>query len=74
MPKTLSPESEVDFLLTNHGSIFILTPLSSAGSEWIDDNIGDDAQTWGKDSIVIEHRYVSDIVNGASNDGLTFRQ
>jgi hypothetical protein len=58
-----------DLAVHNHGSIFLLQPTSVAGSEWIDQHIPEDAMTWG-DSIVVEHRYIEDIVIGAQYDGL----
>jgi hypothetical protein len=58
-----------DFLVANHGSIFTLTPLTEPASVWIDEHIGDGAQCWGA-GIVVEHRYIGDIVEGIVNDGL----
>ena len=59
-----------DLSVQNNGSIFLLQPISEAGTIWIEDNIGDDAMTFGN-AIVVEHRYIADIVNGALADGLT---
>lgn len=59
-----------DLTVDNHGSIFILTPVSDAGREWIGEHIPDDAMTWGPEGIVVEHRYIGDIVAGAQADGL----
>jgi hypothetical protein len=58
-----------DFTVDNHGTIFLLRPESDAGREWIRDNIPADAQMWGE-AIVVEHRYIEDIVAGARADGL----
>jgi hypothetical protein len=59
-----------DLSVQNEGSIFLLRANTNVGQEWLDDHIGDDAQTWGG-AIVIEHRYITDVVSGAINDGLT---
>lgn len=59
-----------DLVVQDHGSIFLLTPRSDAGQEWIDEHIPADAQRWGVNSIVVEHRYITDIVLGAQADGL----
>jgi hypothetical protein len=59
-----------DLRVTDHGSIFLLRPITKAGAEWIDDNIGDDAQWYGR-AVVVEHRYIADIVDGARADGIT---
>ena len=59
-----------DFVITDHGTIVLLTPLTPAAEEWVDQHIGDDAQLWGSNSIVVEPRYIADIVEGIRNDGL----
>lgn len=59
-----------DLMVANHGSIFILTPVSDAGREWIGDHIPDEAMTWGAEGIVVEHRYIEAIISGAVADGL----
>ena len=58
-----------DLLIRDHGSIFLLTAVTPAGKEWVAEHIPADAQTFGK-AIVVEHRYIADIVNGARADGL----
>jgi hypothetical protein len=61
------PTSDIQF--ENHGSLFLLRPVSSIGRDWLDTNIEPDALTFG-DAVVCEPRYVSDIVLGAQADGL----
>ena len=61
--------STKDFEVTNHGSIFLLQPLSREAREWIDAHT-DDAPTWGG-AVVVEHRFIADIVNAMMEDGLT---
>lgn len=60
----------VDLQVQNHGSIFILQAISNEGKQWVAEHIPADAQTWGVDGIVVEHRYIEAIVAGAINDGL----
>ena len=60
-----------DLHVENHGSIFLLTPITTKGADWINEHIPQDAMTWAHHSIVVEHRYIADIVNGAIADGLT---
>lgn len=62
--------AKADLVVQDHGSIFLLTPHTDAGREWVAEHIPDDAQTWGIGSIVVEHRYITDIVVGAQGDGL----
>jgi len=61
--------TKCDLSVTNHGSLFLLTPTSMRGGDWINEHIPEDAMTWGI-SIVVEHRYITDIIQGAINDGL----
>jgi hypothetical protein len=60
-----------DFICQNHGSIFLLKPLTPSATFWLEEHIGQDngfQPYWP--TCVIEHRYVSDIVAGIQNDGL----
>ena len=59
-----------DLIFTDHGSLTLLRAGTPAGEEWIKDHIPDDAMTWCG-AIVIEPRYVGDILAGAADDGLT---
>ena len=64
------PVSGIDLQVQNHGSLCILKPLTTAGQDWLDENVGDDeTMTWAG-GIVCEPRYVADIVEGAVCDGL----
>ena len=71
--------TETDFEIRNEGSIFLLFPKNDAAREWIDVNIyGTDADTgipenevqWFGGGIVIEPRFVPDIIEGIQGDGL----
>jgi hypothetical protein len=59
----------VDFELQDVGSIAILFPLTSAAHTWVADHLPNDAIYW-TGGVVIEHRFVHDIVNGIVDDGL----
>ena len=60
-----------DFELQNHGSIFLLIPQSTSARLWIDDHIGkDNGYQPNYPIVVIEHRYIADIVAGIQDDGL----
>jgi hypothetical protein len=41
------------------------TDFSPAGEEWVSEHIPEDAMRWGADSVVVEHRFIGDIVRGA---------
>jgi hypothetical protein len=62
-----------DILIENHGSIFLLRPISSAGQTWLQENvIGEETQIFGN-AVVCEPRYVMDIVLGARGEGIVVR-
>ena len=59
-----------DFEVDDHGSIFILTPVSEAALQWCYAHLPEDAPRWGSVSYAIEPRYIEDIVRGCQRDGL----
>ena len=62
-----------DFEFYDHGSIVILVPLSEEAHDWVDDNLGEDVLWYGR-GIAIEPRYVGDILEGITGDGLTVEE
>jgi hypothetical protein len=50
-------------------TIYLLTPITPDAEAWIEEHLPDDAQHFGP-SIVVEHRYIDDIVAGMQADGL----
>jgi hypothetical protein len=65
-----SSPTEPDFVVENHGSVFLLRPISPAAFEWIAETLPDDRLTFGN-ATVIEPRYVWAILLGLQDDGLT---
>ena len=63
-----------DFIVENHGSIFLLRPLTPSATSWIEEHIGQDNgfQPYFP-AVVVEHRYIADIVEGIQNDELVVR-
>jgi len=59
-----------DFVVENHGSILLLQPLSPAANSCVKENLPEDHLTFGH-AVVVEHRYIADIVAGIQSDGLT---
>ncbi len=65
-----------DFAITLDGSIALLWPQCASALEWVRENISDDHMKWGSGdyaAVVIEHRYIGDIVNGIHDAGLTIK-
>jgi len=61
--------SEVDFRGMQDGSLFLLWPISDDAVGWCAEHLPEDVQRFGG-AVVIEHRYVEDILNGIDTDGL----
>jgi hypothetical protein len=58
-----------DLSIQNEGSIYLLRGLTERGLSWIAEHIPADAQMYGG-AIVVEHRFIGEIAQGAVNDGL----
>jgi hypothetical protein len=59
----------MDFTVENHGTIFLLRPLTDAANDWVEEYLPDNAQRFSG-ALVVEHRYIRDIVEGIQRDGL----
>lgn len=66
--------ADPDFNVRDEGSIYILQSNTDAGNAWVDDHIPADAQRYGRHGVVVEHRYITDILNGIVEDGLSVRR
>ena len=58
-----------DFAVANHGTIVLLQPLTRAANDWIAANLPADRLHYAG-AVVIEPRYLADIVGGIRADGL----
>ena len=58
-----------DAIVYSGGSVYLVRPLTPAADAWIEKNVQDDAQWFGP-SLVVEHRYVADLIAGMKADGL----
>jgi hypothetical protein len=58
-----------DLKVQNEGSLFLLQPYTREGRDWINENVSDEAMFYGT-ALVVEHRYIEDIVEGAISEGL----
>jgi hypothetical protein len=62
---------ETDFIINDQRTVFSVRPVSDHAREWLDEHVDDDA-LWFGNSLVVEHRFIEALVDGFSNDGLTF--
>ena len=63
-------QSSPDFVVENHGSVFLLQPLTPAANSWVEEHLPQDRITFGG-AIVVEHRYIWGIIEGIQSDRLT---
>ena len=61
-----------DLDVQGSGSVYLLRPVSPCGASWMAEHIPSDAMRFAW-AIVVEHRYIYDIVVGALADGLRVR-
>lgn len=59
----------MDFTVSDHGTLFLLTPVSGAAKQWVEEHLPQDRTELG-DAVVVEHRYIRPIVSGILADGL----
>ncbi len=59
-----------DLIFENHGSLFLIRPVSESGQQWLDDNVGDENTLTFGGAVVCEPRYVEAIYFGAKEAGL----
>ena len=62
----------IDFELSGHGTVYPFRPITRAAHHWVAEHLPTDA-TWWCGAVVVEHRFIGDIVAGAIGDGLLFR-
>jgi hypothetical protein len=61
-----------DLDVQGRGSVYLLRPVSPRGASWVAEHIPSDAMRFAG-AIVMEHRYIYNIVAGALADGLRVR-
>ena len=63
--------SSPDFAVENHGSIFLLQPQNEQAIAWVEEHIGpENGYQPYFPTVVVEPRYLADIVQGIQSDGL----
>lgn len=59
-----------DFTVEDHGTIFFIRPETDAAKEWVKKNVSQEGyQPYYPDQVVVEHRFVQNIVMGIVADG-----
>lgn len=52
-------------------TVGLLLPFSPEAKDWIRENVDVTEAQWHGDCLVVEHRYLPDIVQGIQDDGLS---
>jgi hypothetical protein len=70
-PTRSASKNQPDFVVENHGSILLLKPLTRSATSWVEEHIGqgNGYQPYFP-TVVVEPRYIADIVQGIQSDGL----
>jgi hypothetical protein len=64
-----SSPTRSDFICENHGSIFLLRPVSPASFDWIESHLPSDRTIFGN-AVAVDHRCIWAILVGLQDDGL----
>jgi len=64
-------DTDRDFHVEDSYTLILLRPMTPSAREWIGEHISADAMKFG-DAVVVEHRFVGDLLIGIQDDGLTF--
>lgn len=69
-PAEVRPQDPpADVTVLDHGSLAGVWPLSERAKDWIAENVSDDASWFGR-QLVVEPRYLEDLLAGMVADGL----
>jgi hypothetical protein len=63
----------LDVRIEPNGSVTLVRPLTLAGQEWLDDNTATEEWQWFGGALAVEPRYVADLAEGMTADGLTIK-
>jgi hypothetical protein len=61
--------AKADFLVVNHGTLYLLYPNTPRAKQWVKENLPQDHMKYA-DASVVEHRYIGDILDGIQADDL----
>jgi hypothetical protein len=64
-------QTELDYEVSDHGSIWTIRPISDAARDWIDENVGAEDWQWMGGALAIEPRYAGDILFAMQEEGFT---
>ena len=59
-----------DFIVTHHGTLALFEPQNDEAREHLEENVSDEAQ-WFGNALVVEPRYVLNLVAGLEEEGFS---
>ena len=60
-----------DFALTNHGSLWGVTPKTPRARKWLSENVAAEPWSYMGSTLFVEPRYIENLAAGWAIDGLT---
>lgn len=72
-PRTNPTVAIPDFDFQNYGSLALLRPLTESGRVWIDENVSREGFQPFWPSVIIEVRYLVQVLDGIVDSGLVLR-
>lgn len=67
---TAAAEEVVDVEVSGSGTMYLVTPLTDAAKQWVEENVPLESWQWLGRSFGVEHRYIGNLVEGMLGDGL----
>lgn len=61
--------SDIDVVVTNHGSVFLFDLRTEAAREWVEANVHEERSYLGT-ALAVEHRFARDLARVMRDDGL----
>jgi carotenoid cleavage dioxygenase-like enzyme len=73
--KRRHPNQKHDFAVSNHGSIFLLKPITNAAIKWVERCIGADNgyQPYYPAAVILEPRFMDEVITSIRKLGLVAR-
>jgi len=60
----------VDVFIANHGSVWLVHMLTPKAEKWVQEHVEGEPLMWGKNALVVEPRYITNLMMGMARDGL----
>jgi len=59
---------QVNFMVTDEGTVVFITPISETARQWVDENLSLEAWQYLGDGFGIEHRYADEIIRAMAEE------